>query len=97
MHAALVGEEEVLRGAHVGGAFELAVLDDFSPAEAKNNLRQLSNAAPVIQLSSKTQTNIRDWLNWLHREIQHFETVLANGERLIPNTQSDGQRLHSNP
>ena len=75
----------------------LAVLDDFDPAKATNNLRQLSNAAPVIQLSTKAQVNISDWLSWLRQEMEQFKTVVANGEQLVPNTQSDGQRLHGNP
>jgi hydrogenase nickel incorporation protein HypB len=75
----------------------LAVLDDFDPAKATNHLRQLSNAAPVIHLSTKAQADVNDWLSWLRQEIEHFKTAVANGERLIPNTQSDGQRLHSNP
>lgn len=75
----------------------LAVLDDFDPAKATNNLRQLSNAAPVIKLSTKAQANISDWLSWLRQEMEQFKTAVANGEQLVPNIQSDGQRLHGNP
>jgi hydrogenase nickel incorporation protein HypB len=47
----------------------LAVLDDFEPARAEQHLRQLANAAPVLQLSARKGAGLQDWLNWLRAEI----------------------------
>jgi len=43
----------------------LVVLDDFEPDKATHHLRQLSNPAPVICLSSKTGFAIEQWCEWI--------------------------------
>jgi hydrogenase nickel incorporation protein HypB len=47
----------------------LAVLDDFDPARAERHLRQLANAAPVLQLSARKGQGLDAWLAWLRDEI----------------------------
>lgn len=47
----------------------LAVLDDFDPARAEQHLRQLANAAPVLQLSARKGQGLDAWLAWLCAEI----------------------------
>lgn len=73
----------------------LPVLDDFVPEKAINCLRQLANPAPVIQLSARKQQNMQSWLDWLEKAVNEHKQQLQLGEKIIPNTQSDGVRLHS--
>ncbi|WP_127477824.1 hydrogenase nickel incorporation protein HypB [Sulfurivermis fontis] len=46
----------------------LAVLDDFDPARAEQHLRQLANAAPVLQLSARKGAGMDAWFGWLRAE-----------------------------
>ena len=73
----------------------LAVLDDFDPEKAIHCLRQLANPAPVIQLSARKQQGMQNWINWLDNAVSEHKQQLQRGETLIPNTQSDGSRLHA--
>jgi len=49
----------------------LDVLDDFDPMIAARYLRQLANPAPVIEISARSGTGIRDWLDWIRDEFTH--------------------------
>lgn len=43
----------------------LAVLGDFDPAIAAGYLRQLANPAPMLELSARSGSGMREWLDWL--------------------------------
>ena len=43
----------------------LPVLDDFEPARAERNVRELANAAPIQTVSAKDGTGIATWLDWI--------------------------------
>jgi hydrogenase nickel incorporation protein HypB len=43
----------------------LEVLDDFDPKRAEECLRNLANAAPLYELSSRAGTGMDNWLAWL--------------------------------
>jgi hydrogenase nickel incorporation protein HypB len=43
------------------------VLGDFDPRRAENYLRQLANAAPLIELSSRSGQGMQAWADWLVR------------------------------
>lgn len=47
----------------------LEVLDDFDPACAVNCLRQLANAAPVLEISARNGDGMDYWLTWLRAEL----------------------------
>ncbi len=47
----------------------LPVLDDFDPEYAKRCVRQLANAAPVMELSAKTGSGMDEWVAWLREEV----------------------------
>lgn len=47
----------------------LAVLDDFDPARARACVRQLANAAPVLELSAKSGAGLQDWTHWIDRQL----------------------------
>jgi len=47
----------------------LPVLDDFDPAFAEDCLRQLANAAPMIEVSARTGTGMDAWLAWLRAQL----------------------------
>jgi hydrogenase nickel incorporation protein HypB len=49
----------------------LPVLDDFSPQQAENHLRNLASSAPLIQLSAKTGEGMDEWLNWMRSLVDH--------------------------
>lgn len=46
----------------------LDVLGDFDPAKAEAHVRALANAAPVLSVSSRRQTTLVSWLNWLDEQ-----------------------------
>ncbi len=52
-------------------------LDDFSPQRAEQELRQLANAAPVVQLSARKGEGMTEWISWLRSELAHHRTQLA--------------------
>ncbi|MBD3728200.1 MAG: hydrogenase nickel incorporation protein HypB [Sphingomonadales bacterium] len=55
----------------------LAVLDDFSPERAAENVRALANGAPVETISAKRPESLKPWFAWL-------EARLAAAQAPIP-------------
>ncbi len=47
----------------------LAVLDDFDPQYAEQCLRQLANAAPMMEISARKGDGMDNWLAWLRTEL----------------------------
>ena len=47
----------------------LAVLDDFVPAVAEENLRRLANPAPVLRVSARQGEGLAEWLAWLQQAL----------------------------
>jgi hydrogenase nickel incorporation protein HypB len=43
----------------------LAAVGDFIPAKAKQHLRNLASAAPVLELSARTGIGMDAWIEWL--------------------------------
>ncbi len=58
----------------------LPVLDDFDAAYATACVRQLANAAPVIEVSAKTGDGIDAWLEWLNGELAGTRQRAAKAE-----------------
>ncbi len=56
----------------------LPVLDDFSPAKARQHMQDLASEAPVFELSAKTGAGMDQWLHWLFGEIAALEHRLGN-------------------
>jgi hydrogenase nickel incorporation protein HypB len=75
----------------------LPYLDDFSPDNAEQNLHNLANAAPVIELSSKDGNGLDEWIAWLLTEIKDYQALLLNKQTQRPKIQQDGQLLHDQP
>ncbi len=73
----------------------LAVLDDFDPARAENNLRALASEAPVQQVSARNGDGLDVWLDWLRQQRQLQVERLAAGNTRRPKGQPDGLALHS--
>lgn len=46
----------------------LPVLDDFHPERIREQLRELANPAPVLEISSKTGLGLNLWWEWLATE-----------------------------
>ena len=72
----------------------LAVLDDFRCASASQNLRNLANPAPIMEISAKTGAGFNEWIDWLQQELAHYRQHLVRGEQLHPKVQPDGQDVH---
>ncbi|MDX2504515.1 MAG: hydrogenase nickel incorporation protein HypB [Gammaproteobacteria bacterium] len=73
----------------------LPVLDDFSVSKAEENIRNLANPAPVMQLSARKNQAMEQWLDWLRHQLKHYREHLAQGETFLPKVQREGQQLHA--
>jgi hydrogenase nickel incorporation protein HypB len=73
----------------------LEVLDDFSPAQAEQNLRALANPAPVMTLSARSGDGLEGWLDWLRTEHAAMQERAQRGETLRPAIQPEGAALHA--
>jgi hydrogenase nickel incorporation protein HypB len=57
----------------------LPVLDDFSPARAQQNLRNLASEAPVFELSARRPGTLAPWLRWLRDGVAARQARVAPG------------------
>ena len=55
----------------------LPVLDDFKPENAKKYLHDIASDAPVFELSSKDQSGMQQWFDWLFDQIEKQKAYLA--------------------
>ncbi len=69
----------------------LAVLDDFDPDIARQGVRHLANAAPVLEISARQPESLEAWLDWLNTMLERHRS----GAALSPRTQTDGAALHA--
>ena len=60
----------------------LPVIDDFDPVRAQTAVRDLANAAPVIQLSARKAVNLNSWVAWLRAEIAKIRPAQASPQGL---------------
>lgn len=72
----------------------LPYLDDFDPARAESNLRNLANPAPVIRLSARKGEGLQVWLDWLRAELAAQRKRVAAGLSRRPAIQPEGLQLH---
>jgi hydrogenase nickel incorporation protein HypB len=75
----------------------LAVLDDFDPDAAEQQLRNLANPAPVIRLSARKGDGMSDWLRWLRQTLAVHRARLRQGRTSRPAVQPEGGRRHGHP
>jgi hydrogenase nickel incorporation protein HypB len=60
----------------------LPVVDDFDPMRAQRAVRDLANAAPIIQLSARKAVNLNSWDAWLRTEIAKIRSAQVLTQRL---------------
>lgn len=72
----------------------LPVLDDFKVTRAKSYLRQLANAAPLLQISSKSHEGLESWVDWLRGEVDGQRARVNAGQTMAPAIQRGGLELH---
>jgi len=72
----------------------LAVLDDFDPKKAEQNLRNLASDVPFFQLAARREQDIDVWLEWLRNEIKAHRERIARNESIKPAIQPDGAQIH---
>jgi len=82
-------------GHHITKADLLAVLDDFDTDKATENFRQLAKQDPVITVSSKKDSGMDEWINWLKSSLVEYREDLADGKTQQPAIQPDGSALHA--
>lgn len=74
----------------------LPFLDDFDVNKAQENIRNLANPAPVVQISARKNpamdTGMKDWIEWLQQQVKYYKAHLAQGETVLPMIQKD--RVH---
>jgi hydrogenase nickel incorporation protein HypB len=73
----------------------LAVLDDFDPQQAEDNLRKLASTAPVMQLSARKQIGMDAWMDWLQQQKSAQSERTRQGQTRKPAIQPDGPRMHA--
>jgi hydrogenase nickel incorporation protein HypB len=71
------------------------VLGDFDPARAVHHLRNLANAAPVIELSARNGEGMASWIDWLQSQLASVRRRVAGGELIRPAVQAEGIALHA--
>jgi len=54
----------------------LPILDDFKPENAKRYLRDIASTAPVMELSSKDNAGIPQWIDWINQQIESRKAYL---------------------
>ena len=72
----------------------LPLLDDFSPARAESNLRNLASTVPVMQLAARKVLGMQPWLDWLRSELAQQRARVGRGETAHPRIQAGAMRLH---
>lgn len=72
----------------------LPLLDDFSPARAESNLRNLASTVPVMQLAARKVLGMQPWLDWLRSELAQQRARVGRGETAHPRIQVGAMRLH---
>lgn len=73
----------------------LPVLDDFSIARARHNLRALANPAPILELSARNGGGVDTWLDWLEAQVLAHRAFCGRGETLRPKVQPGAAALHA--
>jgi len=72
----------------------LAVLDDFDPKKAEQNLRNLASEVPFFQIAARRELEIDIWLEWLRKEVKTHRERLERNESIKPAIQPEGAQLH---
>lgn len=69
----------------------LPYLDDFKPENARRYLRDIASTAPVIEISSKDNTGMSEWLEWITQQVTERRHYL----RRQPANASHSHQSHS--
>lgn len=54
----------------------LPVLDDFKPENAKRYMHDIASQAPVLEISSKDGSGMKEWLLWIEQQIENRNSYL---------------------
>ena len=69
----------------------LDMFDDFVQANAERHVRELANAAPVLNLSVRRPETLETWLDWIRESVD----ALRAGRSLSPKVQPEGAAIHA--
>ncbi|HHO68092.1 MAG TPA: hydrogenase accessory protein HypB, partial [Gammaproteobacteria bacterium] len=61
----------------------LPLLDDFRPQRARDHLRRLASAAPVLELSARSGAGLDAWLDWLRDALDRHRQELRARRRAV--------------
>jgi len=68
----------------------LPILDDFKPERATRYLHDIASTAPILQLSSKNNQGMPEWLDWINQQI------LSRKEHLLQHPVATQHHNHGN-
>ena len=72
----------------------LPFLDDFSISRAEENIHNLANPTPILQLSARKNQGMEQWVDWLKQQLKHYREHNALGETVLPTMQHEGSQNH---
>ncbi|MBF0219150.1 MAG: hydrogenase nickel incorporation protein HypB [Gammaproteobacteria bacterium] len=72
----------------------LEVLDDFSPQRAMQQLQQLANPAPTLQLSAKRGSGMAAWIAWLQQQLDDHRQQIVKDLGTLPPEHSHHHHPH---
>ncbi len=64
----------------------LPVLDDFKPERAKRYLQDIASTAPIIELSSKDQSGMPQWMEWIDAQVEQRRLYLEQNPVAEPHS-----------
>ncbi len=64
----------------------LPYLDDFKPENARRYLRDIASTAPVIEISSKDNTGMSEWLEWITQQVTERRNYLRRQPANAPHS-----------
>jgi hydrogenase nickel incorporation protein HypB len=73
----------------------LPLLDDFDPARAESNLRNLASRAPFIPVSARKNLDMQGWLDWLINELARQRAKLGSSPIAPSQAQPDSISLNT--
>jgi len=54
----------------------LPILDDFKPERARKYLQDIASTAPILELSSKNKSGMKEWFEWINQQIKNRKDYL---------------------
>lgn len=73
----------------------IGVINDFDAARAQTHIRNLANAAPVLQVSARREDLLADWIAWLDDKMAARKMGLVQRPRIARDSRTFGSEAHA--